>query len=62
MIKHPNSFAQFTFESGPITDDYMGSKLTVAWFQEEYPMPIDRNIINKIKLIDWNNKASSFDY
>ena len=62
LIEIPRIECIASFESGPITDDYMGSKLTVAWFQEEYPMPIDRNIINKIKLIDWNNKASSFDY
>ena len=51
-----------SFESEQITDDYMGSNLTVAWFQEEYPMPIQQDVINKIKSIDWDNKASSFDF
>ena len=51
-----------SFESKPISDDYMGSNLTVVWFQDEYPMPINQDIINKIKSIDWDNKASSFDF
>ena len=51
-----------SFESKPISDDYMGSNLTVVWFQDEYPMPINQDIINKIKSINWDNKASSFDF
>ena len=62
LVQIPRIQCIASFESEPITDDYMGSNLTVAWFQKEYPMPINQDIINKIKSIDWDNKASSFDF
>ena len=62
LINIPRIQCIASFESGAVTDDYMGSNLTIAWFQDEYPMPIDKDVINKIKMIDWDNKASSFDF
>ena len=62
LVQIPRIQCIASFESESITDDYMGSNLTVAWFQEEYPMPIQQDVINKIKSIDWDNKASSFDF
>ncbi len=62
LIQMPRIECIASFESNAITDESMGSNLTIAWFQEQHPMPIDEDIINEIKAIDWDNEASSFDY
>ncbi|MBN2107162.1 MAG: hypothetical protein JW832_07015 [Deltaproteobacteria bacterium] len=40
--------------------DMFGSMLTVVWFQERYPFPIDPQVLQCIKKLDWNNLASDY--
>ena len=35
------------------------SKLGVLWFQDAFAMPIDENIINHIKSVDWEKNAAA---
>ena len=42
--------------------DMHGSALTVVWFQENYAMPIDDLILEKIKQIPWAEIADEFEY
>ncbi len=50
------------FSSNSITDDYMFSNLTIAWFQDDWIMPIDELILNQIKQLNWDNLAIEGDY
>ena len=40
----------------------MFSALSIVWFQEEWMMPIDQSVLDKIKLIDWEKHAVQGDY
>ena len=50
------------FSSGPITDNYMFSSLTIAWFQNDWMMPIEESILNQIKAMNWDKYAIQGDY
>ena len=50
------------FESNSVDEKFCMSSLTIVWFQEDWAMPIDENIINKIKCIDWDKYAIDADY
>lgn len=50
------------FESKPIDDEAgMLSELIVIWFQDGFAMPIDPDVIEQIKAIDWNKEAEDTD-
>ena len=47
--------------SSPAKDDSMfGSKLTVVWFQDRYPFPIDEHVRASLKELDWNRLAVDY--
>ncbi|MBS1635182.1 MAG: hypothetical protein JST26_04610 [Bacteroidetes bacterium] len=47
----------------PVRDmDMHGSQLIVAWFQDQYALPIDHAILDKIKEIHWSKFAEDFCY
>jgi len=47
----------------PARDEKMhASSLLLIWFQKEYCFPIDDNIIEEIKMIDWKKNALDFEY
>ena len=50
------------FMSDAITDDFMFSNLTIAWFQADWMMPVDNKILEQIKSMDWNKYAIQGDY
>ncbi|CAA6799779.1 MAG: TIGR02996 domain-containing protein [uncultured Sulfurovum sp.] len=54
-------FAQF--ESSVLTGDESnnGSWLTIVWYQDDFPMPIDDAVLEHIKSIDWESKAEGFE-
>ena len=50
------------FESDPVDNKFMFSYLTIAWFQNDWAMPIEKRILNQIKCINWNKYAVDGDY
>jgi hypothetical protein len=38
------------------------SSMTVVWFQEEFAMPIDGEVCEKIRAIDWLNLATNSEW
>tara|TARA_Y100000310_G_C20468462_1_gene708805 strand:- start:562 stop:924 length:363 start_codon:yes stop_codon:yes gene_type:complete len=51
------------FESAPIdSSNYSLSYLTIAWFQNEWAMPIDEKVMEQIKCIEWDKYAVDGDY
>jgi hypothetical protein len=38
-----------------------GSELAVVWFQQEFAMPIDPIVMEKIKALDWDTYAENYD-
>jgi len=44
-----------SYEYGDPAFDY--STLAVVWFQQEFALPIDENIISSIREIDWEKVA-----
>ena len=61
-ITFPKIICLGHFASNAITDDYMFSILTIAWFQDNWMMPIEQKILEQIKLLNWDNLASQGDY
>lgn len=48
--------------SSPAKDkDMFGSMLTVVWFQDRYPFPIDPPVVECIKKLDWNSLAVDYE-
>ncbi|EDL59004.1 hypothetical protein [Gimesia maris] len=39
-----------------------GSCLTVVWYQDDYAMPIDPEVIRSLKQLDWDRLATDFEY
>lgn len=37
------------------------SSLTVVWFQDTLAMPIDPSVLERLKAIDWDERAQSYD-
>ncbi|MBC8197953.1 MAG: hypothetical protein H8E60_08720 [Candidatus Marinimicrobia bacterium] len=50
------------FESDFVNSEYCYSYLTIIWFQNDWILPIDKNIIEKIKEINWDKKAIDCSY
>ena len=50
------------FESDCIDSNYCFSYLTIIWFQNKWIMPIDKYILEKIKLINWDKYAQDANY
>ncbi len=47
----------------PARDKAMdGSELVVVWFQGEFALPVDRQVVQQLLAIDWNQHAFDFDY
>lgn len=65
-IDGPSEFPRIkciaNFESDCVNNDYCFSYLTIIWFQNDWVLPIDKNIIKKIKAIDWDKKAIDCNY
>ena len=38
-----------------------GSQLAVVWFQQDFAMPIDPIVMEKIKALDWDAYAENYD-
>jgi hypothetical protein len=38
------------------------SSLAVAWFQDEFAMPIDTEVLNQIRKIDWERHAKDWNW
>ena len=38
------------------------SILTAVWFQKEYALPIDNEIVERFKELPWSKLAEDFDY
>jgi hypothetical protein len=38
------------------------SSLAVAWFQNEFAMPIDAEVLNQIRKIDWERHAKDWNW
>jgi hypothetical protein len=38
-----------------------GSQLVLLWFQEEFGV-IDEPALDSLKTVDWNSKATDFEY
>ena len=50
------------FISGPISDEFMFSNLTIIWFNEEWFDPINNKILKKIKSINWDKYSIQGDF
>jgi len=61
-IRLPKIICIGHFMSDAITDDFMFSSLTIVWFQEDWMMPIDNNILIQIKSINWDKHATQGNY
>ena len=61
-IALPKIICMGHFSSGAITEEYMFSSLTVVWFQKDWMMPIDGNILTQIKSLNWDELAVQGDY
>ena len=51
---------QFPTPRGTPDDDY--SSMTVIWFQEEFAMPIDGEVLDSIRGIDWLSLATNWQW
>ncbi len=72
-MENQGSFSSGEFEKLPgivcvanlleqaIKDQYMFSSLTLVWFQDEYAMPIGKEIEKQIEELDWTKIAKDFD-
>ena len=59
----PNITCIANFSSGPIDQqNYSLSYLSIVWFQNDYAMPINTNILKKIKEINWEQRAVDANY
>lgn len=47
------------FESKELGE--FGSRLIILWFQPRFAMPIDGNVLQRIREIDWNDLAEAID-
>lgn len=47
----------------PVNDaEKHGSSLTVVWYQDDYALPIDAEILKELKRLDWDSLAIDFEY
>jgi hypothetical protein len=50
------------FESGPAKDKSAdGSVLSVLWFQNQFALPIETTIVERIQELDWDRLAVDYD-
>src|SRR5262249_5856432 len=58
---HVTCVAEFT--SSPARDTTKhGSALTVIWFQDSYAFPIDPQVLEHLRGLDWDSKAIDFEW
>ncbi len=52
------------FHSFPPVHDQekQGSCLTVVWYQDDYALPIDPEILRSLKQLDWDRLATDYEY
>ncbi len=60
----PSIFCEACFEFGKPAQDKNKdhSWLIIVWFQKEFALPIDEDVMSQIKALDWNNVAHDDDY
>ena len=61
-LSMPKISCMANFISEAITENYMFSNLTIVWFQENWALPIEKTVLNKIIALDWNKYANQGDY
>ena len=61
-VRFPKIICICHFNSESITDDFMFSALSIVWFQEDWMMPIDKSVLDKIKRMEWDKHAVQGDY
>ena len=63
-IRLPYITSIVQFESSVLKDDDEndGSFLSVVWYQDDFAMPIDKGVLEQIKLIDWEREAEGFEF
>ena len=49
-------------ESDPVDNKFMFSYLTIAWFQNDWAMPIKKRVLKQIKCLNWDKYAVDGDY
>ncbi|ORJ61357.1 hypothetical protein [Geothermobacter hydrogeniphilus] len=55
-------FARFRSNQPVHDDDCIFSELALLWFQQSYAMPIEPDILDKIKAVDWDAHARDLDF
>ncbi len=59
LISCIGCFSSFLPARDPEKD---GSCLTVVWYQDDYALPIDAEILKELKQLDWDRLATDFAY